>query len=239
MNQKAQSSNSMADSNNSGKKLTKANPQPENAIAAGVFAQSRGPWPGWFWLGALLSGLLGLSVGLGYIDLGEIKTPFGQAMVLVPYIAAIATIGLSLLGAWALGRRANTDASVRLVFRAQGEDGSALMITTLAGDSVYANRAFRDLFRRDLFRRDVEMGKAVPNVLSDLSLADDDVVSGEKLDHLLAQASSGAQDWEEIEIWRNFGANLLIQRWRLGARPISGRGEKLIAWTARDVTAAY
>ncbi|MDH5488786.1 MAG: PAS domain-containing protein [Rhodospirillaceae bacterium] len=239
MNQKAQSSNSMADSNNSGKKLTKASPKPENAIAAGAFAQSRGPWPGWFWLGALLSGLLGLSVGLGYVDLGEVKTPFGQAIVLVPYIAAIATIGLSLLGAWALGRRANTDASVRLVFRAQGEDGSPLMITTLAGDSVYANRAFRDLFRRDLFGRDVETGKTVPNVLSDLSLADDDDVSGEKLDHLLAQASSGAEDWEEIEIWRNFGGKLLIQRWRLGARPLSGRGEKLIAWTARDVTAAY
>ncbi|MDH3335762.1 MAG: PAS domain-containing protein, partial [Rhodospirillaceae bacterium] len=153
---------------------------------------------------------------------------------LVPHMGAIMTIWFSLLGAWSLGRRANTDENVRMVFRARGEDGPPLMITNDSGDSVYANRSFRDLFRRD-----VGINKNTPNILRDLSLADDDVASEEKIDRLLAQACFGAEDWEEIEIWRNFGGKLLIQRWRLGARALGGKGAKLIAWSARDVTAAY
>lgn len=233
-NQKAQSSNPMADSKKTDKKLIKPKVGPESGINISAFTPARGPWPGWFWLGAILSVLLGVGFGLGYVNSSDFEPPIGQILELAPYVAVLLTVFFLLMGAWALGRRANTDASTRLVFKAQGEEGSPLMITDTKGDVVYANRAFRDIFRRG-----AGANNKPPNILSDLSLADDDVSSNEKIDRLLGQASFGAEDWDEIEIWKNFGAKLVIERWRLNARPLDARANTMAVWTGQDITAAY
>ncbi|MCK5545752.1 MAG: PAS domain-containing protein, partial [Rhodospirillaceae bacterium] len=242
MNQKAQLNNIMPNSDQTNHKtkdnIDNTKVPPESGISAAAFAPTRGPWPGWFLLASILSAIIGLVIGLGYVDVAAILPALGPLVVLVaPYVAGLMTAVFSLLGAWAFGLRANTDTNARLVFQAQGEAGDALMITNAKGEAVYTNKSFRDLFR----------GDAETNILKGLSVADDDVVSADKLERLLMQAAGGGHDWDEIEIWKHFGGKLLIQRWRLSVRPLDNnfngakRSHKnnMVVWSGRDITATF
>ncbi len=235
--QKAQFNNTMPSSNKINDNTNDTGVPSASGINGAQFAPTRGPWPGWFLLAGLLSAISGLIIGLGYVDAAIVSPVLEPFVVFVPYVAGLMTAVFSLLGAWAFGMRANTDADARLVFQAQSETGDALMITNAKGASVYANKSFRDLFR----------GNAETNILKGLSIADDDVTSADKLERLLMQAAGGGRDWDEIEIWKHFGEKLLIQRWRLSARPIENnfKGKKraaknnMVVWSGRDITATF
>ena len=234
-NQKAQFNNTMPSSDKTNDKSGDTEALPESGIDSAAFAPARGPSPIWFLLAGLLTAVLGVVAGLGLFGLGP--SLLGGWGAIVPYLAGLMTAVFSLLAAWAFGARANIDAQARLVFQAQGEAGDALMITNAKGHAVYANKAFRDLFR----------GDGQTSILKGLSIADDDTVSADKLERLLMQAVSGSQDWDEIEIWKNFGGKLLIQRWRLSVRPLDREFKgptrdpkrNMVVWSGRDITAAF
>lgn len=193
------------------------------------FISSRGPKPIWFLLLSLLFGLGGLGFGFGFVNSSNLAPPLGQLVGFVPYVCAVASVVFALLGAWAFGRRANTDRDARLVYLAQGEAGNALLITDKDGTAIYANGAFRDLFRTG----------GSNNILKDLSVSDDDGVSVEKLERLLMQATGGGHDWNEVEIWKKHFGKLKVERWRIEARPLAGDNKSHVVWSGRDITAAF
>ena len=244
--QKAQLNNTMPSSDKTNDKSgdIEIEAPPESAIDASAFAPTPGPSPIWFLLAGLLTAVVGVVVGFELVPplSASLSGPWGVIAPMVPYVAGLMTAVFALLAAWAFGRRANVDAEARLVFQAQGEAGDALMITDTDGRAIYANKSFRDLFRGSKQTNTLQT-----NILKGLSIADDDAVSADKLERLLAQAASGGSDWDEIEIWKNFGEKLLIQRWRMSVRPLDKNFQEakpkhkrgMVVWSGRDITAAF
>jgi two-component system cell cycle sensor histidine kinase/response regulator CckA len=188
-------------------------PKPE------AFRPPRGPGPGVFaFVAALLLGL-GAAWQQGLLA----APPFGFGADLAALGAWTVAALFVVLAAWGAGRRMRADDEALLVHLAAGEGGAPLMVSTPTGRVLYANRAFRALFK----------SQAPAEVPAAFRLADRDEDASAAIGRMLAAAGGGAQDHEELAFAFPGGG----WEWhRLSVRPVAGvRG--LVAWSADDVTA--
>ncbi|MCR4378529.1 MAG: PAS domain-containing protein, partial [Rhodospirillales bacterium] len=188
-------------------------PKPE------AFRPPRGPGPGVF---AFVAGLF-LGVGVAWQQGMLAAPPFGFSADMAALGAWTVAALFVVLAAWGAGRRMRADDEALLVHLAAGEGGAPLMVSTPTGRVLYANRAFRALFK----------SQAAAEVPSAFRLSDGDEDSSAVIGRMLAAAGGGAQDHEELAFAFPGGG----REWhRLSVRPVVGvRG--LVAWSADDVTA--
>ncbi len=221
----------------------KARPRP---LDGKTFRPFRGPPPVLFWVPALVLAASAVALGVGTGHGGWLATPpallagtvggYARLELAVAALAVVAGV-LALVAAWAHGRRINIEADAALVHMAQGEAGGALMITTPDGAVIYANRAFRRLFR--------ETGPArVPEGLN-MAPSAHKAITDEAFRRLLGQGVGGGTDHEEMAF---AGADGSEEWWRVSVRPMGGRLKRknnqkknnpprCVVWTAREVTA--
>lgn len=191
----------------------RALPKPEQ------FRPPRGPGPAGFTVAAVLF------AGLGVLwHEGLLPTPLGFDVAMAALVTWVAAALLVVLAAWAAGRKMRADDEALLVHLAAGEGGAALMISTPKGRVLYANKAFRALFKAN----------APAEVPVALRLADDALEDGtQAVLRMLDAAGGGAQDHEELP----FAFPGQVREWhRLSARPVAGV-KGLVSWAAADVTA--
>lgn len=188
-------------------------PKPEN------FRPPRGPGPGVFAFVAVLFATLGWVWHKGILA----PLPFDISPDLAALGAWTGTAVFVVLSAWGAGRRMRADDEALLVHLAAGEGGAPLMVSSAKGRVLYANRAFRTLFK-------VAAPAEVPAAFR---LDGDSEETTPTIKRMLAAAGGGALDYEELP----FSFPGKPQQWhRLTVRPVAGV-KGLIAWGAQDVTA--
>ncbi len=146
----------------------------------------------------------------------------------IPVYAAWSAGALFLLAAaWIGGQRARVDDEALLVHMAAGEDGDALMVSDAQGRVLYANRAFRVLFKST-------SGLIVPTLFR--FAASDDEASPRAVKRILDAAAGGARDHEELafSLPRSALSGGTVTWYRLCAFPMAGA---LVGWRAEDVSA--
>lgn len=188
-------------------------PKPEN------FRPPRGPGPGVFAFVAVLFAALGWVWHKGILA----PLPFDISPELAALGAWTGTAFFVVLSAWGAGRRMRADDEALLVHLAAGEGGAPLMVSSAKGRVLYANRAFRTLFK----------AAAPAEVPAAFRLDGDSEETKTAIERMLAAAGGGALDYEELP----FSFPGEHQQWhRLTVRPVVGV-KGLIAWGAQDVTA--
>ena len=189
---------------------------------AEAFRPPRGPGPGVFaFVAASLEGLGGVW-HQGIIP----PPPFNIGADIAALGAWTGAAVFVVLTAWGAGRRMRADDEALLVHMAAGEGGAPLMVSSAQGRVLYANRAFRALFK----------SATAPEVPTAFRLEQDSPHSEDALiaiSRMLSAAGGGALDHEELAFAAAGGG---LDWYRLSVRPVAGvRG--LVAWGAEDVTA--
>ena len=193
--------------------LLRSGPKPE------AFRPPRGPGPGVFAFVAILFVGLGGAWHQGFLAAPPFAFDVQLAVLGAWTIAALFVV----LSAWGAGRRMRADDEALLVHLAAGEGGTPLMVSTPTGRVLYANQAFRALFK----------SAAPAEVPAAFRLAADNEDALVALHRMMSAASGGALDHEELAF--TFPAS--GQEWhRLSVRPVAGV-KGLVAWSALDVTA--
>ena len=184
------------------------------------FRPPRGPGPGVFAIVAVSFAVLGALWQQGVLS----APPFGIDVAMASLGAWTVAALFIVLTAWGAGRRMRADDEAILVHMAAGEGGAPLMVSSAKGRVLYANRAFRALFK----------SAAPAEIPSAFRLVtEDEEQSLASIQRLLASAGGGALDHEELAFAFPGG----VCEWHLlTVRPVAGvRG--LVAWTAQEVTA--
>ncbi len=184
------------------------------------FRPPRGPNPVPFIVPAVGFAAVRFAQALGVFDPAQ----FGLDAVLTGNVLLAAAGAFALAAAWSFGRQSKTDIEAALVHLAAGETGAPLMLTNAQGRVLFANQAFRELFRPN----------AVAEVPNALRFSEHDADSPAAIRRILEAASIGAKDWAEMPFLM-LGDE--VQWWQLNARPAGKPGGGMVSWSARDVTA--